>query len=79
MKELPEHYFDYNLIEILVDMLQDANQIVYTSEDVQEVFNLICLYFPDEGIDYEDVKKFFNITNEELDVQAHLNAIGFTY
>lgn len=79
MRDLPEHYFDYGLIELLVDLLQDAEQVVYTKDDIMEVFNLICFYFPDEGVEYEDVEKYFNILPEELDIRAHMNAIGVNY
>ncbi len=79
MRNIPEHFFDYKLIEVLIDMIQDNEQKIFTSEDIAEVFYLLVKNFPDEGITMEDLEEFYNKTNEEVDVEIHSNVTGINY
>ncbi len=79
MKDLPEHFFDYKLIEVFIDMLQEYEMKVFTSDDAGELYYLITIHFPTEGITLEDIEQYYNTTNEEIDVFEHNKALAINY
>jgi calcineurin-like phosphoesterase family protein len=74
---IPEHFYDYQLIEIFIDMLQDEYEEVFTNPTT--VYNLLLLHFPDEDISLESIESYFNVTSEELDINIHASATGVAY
>lgn len=74
---MPEHFYDYQLIEVFIDMLQDEYEKVFI--DPLTVYNLILLHFPEYEIDLGSIEAYYNVTSEEIDSNAHLKTIGIYY